>query len=83
VTEKELRDRAVLGAIHPGLFDDAVEDTGRPSFDGRIRGDAFEAPHEDPTLRRHLRPPIHRTPGGWHTVEIEDGADLFFGQLGR
>jgi hypothetical protein len=80
VTEKELRDRAVLGAMHPGLFD--AEAMGRPNFDGGVRGVA-PAYRADPTLRPLLQRRAYREPGGWHTVELEDGADLFFGQLGE
>ena len=76
MTEKELRDRAVLGAMHPGLFDVEVEVAGGPQFDGGVRADTHRP---DPTLRTALRPHSYREPGGWRTLELENGADLFFG----
>ncbi len=79
-----LRDFALLNAMHPGAVlhrEEEVDQTDPPNFDGGVRGDAFNAPRPEPSLRR--RPQTYREPGGWHTFEIEDGAELFFGQLGE
>ena len=54
----------------------------RNRFDGGVRGVA-PAHRSDPTLRPLLERQAYREPGGWHAVELEDGADLFFGQLGE
>ena len=83
-TEKYSRNYALLNAMHPGTVpygEDEVEQTDTPRFDGGVRGDALNAPRPEPPLRR--RPQAYREPGGWHTVELKDGADLFFGQLGE
>jgi hypothetical protein len=76
VTEKEQRDRALLEALHPGIFDPPVNHTDRPDFDGGARGDYL--PSEPVRMRR---PQVNREPGGWRTVEVEDGAEWIFGPL--
>jgi hypothetical protein len=77
IDEKRIRDAAVLGALHGIVFEDDVEMTNTPCFDGGVRG-------ERPP--RHVEPP--RGPSedlgpAWREYELEDGADLFFGQLGE
>jgi hypothetical protein len=81
VNEKRIRDAAVLGALHGIVFEDEVEQpTDRPPrFDGGVRGDAFNAPRPEPPP---FEGPSDLGPG-WREVEIEDGADLFFGELGE
>ena len=84
-SEKHLRDAALLNAMHPGTVpyrEDELEQTDTPRFDGGVRGVA-PAHRSDPTLRPLLQRRAYREPGGWHAVELEDGADLFFGQLGE
>jgi hypothetical protein len=83
IDEKRQRDAAVLGALHGIVFDDEVEATGGPQFDGGVRGETF-ASRRDPTLRPALeRQHSYREPGGWVTTEIEDGASLLFPRRGR
>lgn len=60
MTEKQQRDSALLGSIHPGLFDD-VEVTDTPNFYGGARIDY--------TPRPMTQPHVYREPGGWNTVE--------------
>jgi hypothetical protein len=74
VTEKYLRDYAVLNALHPGTVpyrDEEVEQTDTPDFDGGAR--------IDPTPRRKTRTewaldgvigPLPRDEPGW-PVEYE------------
>ena len=73
MNEKQQRDRAVLGALVPGLFDVEDASSGAPHFDGGVREPALPMAHVDP------RPP---TPayreGAWTVVEVEDGAELLF-----
>jgi hypothetical protein len=82
VGEKYLRDYALLNALQPGAVhyrEEEVEQTDTPCFDGGVRGDAFDAPRANP-------PPIQRPSDlgpGWREYEIEDGAELLFGQLGE
>jgi hypothetical protein len=64
--------------MHPGTvrYQDEVEQTDAPRFDDGVRGDV---PRSGPTRGPH----VERESGGWDTVEIEDGARLFFGELGE
>jgi hypothetical protein len=73
MNEKEARDRALLGALHPGLFDDVVEVTDTPDFDAGARADYMS--RSDP-----LRLAMYREPGagGWYSTELKDGAALLF-----
>jgi hypothetical protein len=73
MSEKQMRDRVVLGALHPGLFDDVVEVTDTPDFVGGARIDPRQA-------ERRPQPQSYPTaePGGWTEYEIEDGAALLF-----
>ena len=74
MNEKRSRDRAVLGAL--GVrFDDELETTETPDFDAGPRTD--HRPYEP-----SRRPTPYRE-GAWETIEIEDGAELFFGTPGR
>jgi hypothetical protein len=76
VNEERIRDAAVLGDLHGIVFEDEVEKTDTPNFDGGPRG---ELPP------RHVEPPWELSDLGptWREYEIEDGARLFFGQLGE
>ena len=72
--EKRARDRALLGALHPGLFDGDVSPPPAPNIDGGTRESALPTAHFDP------RPPapVQREPGpgGWVSVEVD--AELLF-----
>jgi hypothetical protein len=84
-SEKHLRDSALLNAMHPGTVpyrEQELEQTDTPSFDSGVPGVA-PAHRPDPTLRPLLQRRPYREPGGWYTLELEDGADLFFGHLGE
>ena len=47
-----------------------------PNFDGGARGDDMPPPPRVEWQRDHVDP-------AWVTVEIEDGASMFFGTLGE
>jgi hypothetical protein len=78
IDEKRARDRALLGAMHPGLFDDDVEVTGSPRFDGGARFDQ-NAPSVTPAVawaanaRDGRIGPFPSSEPGWTEYEIEDG----------
>ena len=80
MNEKQRRDQALLGPMH-GIYvrDDDAEprQTATPNFDGGVRSDP-NAPQFDP----RPRPYVHREPGGWVSIEIQDGAELLFPWLG-
>jgi hypothetical protein len=71
-----------------GLFDDVIEGTDTPNFDGGARIH-YNAPLLTPGEARlanannGLFGPFPSDELGWVEYEIEDGADLFFGQLGE
>ena len=71
--QKRSLDRAVLGALHPGMFDGDVVTSPAPNFDGGVRESALPVAHFDP------RPPapVYRE-AGWTVVEVKDGAELLF-----
>ena len=64
--EKASRDRAVLGALHDGLFVE-VSTTTTPNFDGGV---CASYRHSRPRLEWDARNPDD---GAWQTVELEDG----------
>jgi hypothetical protein len=70
--EKKSRDRALLGALHPGVIEDLVEVRDTPDFDAGVR--------IDPQAERGPQPQSYPTtePDGWRETEIEDGAALLF-----
>lgn len=70
--EKASRDRAVLGALHDGLFVE-VSTTATLDFDGGAR----ELPAPPPRLEWERDP----DDAAWQTVELEDGASLLFPHL--
>jgi hypothetical protein len=70
--EKASRDRAVLGALHDGLFVE-VSTTTTPNFDGGVR----VLPPQPPRIEWTRDP----DDAAWVTVELEDGASLLFPHL--
>ena len=69
----------LINAIHPGTVRDPDWDLkpsdGPPDFQGGVRGE-----------HGHLHPQrLHAfsEPGGWVTIEYEDGADWMWPGLGR
>jgi hypothetical protein len=71
LNEKQSRDAALLGPMHGIYIGPEPEQTATPNFDGGVRTDLNE-PRADPSQRPH----VYREPGGWLSIEIEDGAEL-------
>ena len=63
-------DRALLSLLHPGIFDDEVEQTSTPQFDGGPRGDGVGMPRGEP---RHLHSEPSDERGWGPEYELEDG----------
>ena len=76
MNEKQRRDAALLGPMHRiYVSDDDAEPkrTATPNFDGGARADP-NASTGDPSRR----PYVQREPGGWVSMEVENGAELLF-----
>ena len=71
--EKQNRDQALFGPMHGIHIDPEPKRTATPNFDGGARADP-NASTGEPKRRPH----VQREPGGWVSMEVENGAELLF-----
>jgi hypothetical protein len=71
MTEKDRRDRFVLNALHPGIFDPLPEEVGPYSPEAFSPGVRQMTPSPP-------RPAFYRDEDGWWTAEVD--ARLIFGE---